>query len=70
MGPVFEKLSDELDDIKFAKINTEDEPGLAAQFGIQGIPSLVAIKDGKGINRIVGFAPEPILKQKISEVFE
>lgn len=70
MGPVFEELSnsDEYSDkLKFAKLNTEDHPELAGQFGIQGIPSLLFIKGGSEVDRIVGFAPKDMLKQKIDE---
>lgn len=68
MGPVFEELSsDYTDKLKFAKLNTEDHPALAGQFGIQGIPSLLFLKDGKEVGRIVGFAPKDILKSKIDD---
>lgn len=66
MGPVFEELSGEYEGkLKFAKLNTEDHPSLAGQFGIQGIPSLLVMKDGKEEGRIVGFAPKDLLKAKI-----
>jgi len=68
MGPVFEELSnaDEYaEKLKFAKLNTEDHPELAGQFGIQGIPSLLFIKGGQEVDRIVGFAPKDLLKSKI-----
>ena len=68
MGPVFEELSSEYEGkLKFAKLNTEDHPALAGQFGIQGIPSLLFLIDGKEVGRIVGFAPKEILKSKIDE---
>ena len=45
MGPIFEELSGDYDGkLKFAKLNTEDHPQLAGQFGIQGIPSLLFLK--------------------------
>lgn len=66
MGPVFEELSGEYEGkLKFVKLNTEEHPSLAGQFGIQGIPSLLFLKDGKEANRIVGFAPKDLLKSKI-----
>jgi thioredoxin 1 len=69
MGPVFEELSKEYDGkLKFVKLDTEAEPQLAMQFGIQGIPSLVVSQEGKEIDRIVGFAPKDLLKQKIDSV--
>ncbi len=65
MGPVFEELSDEMTDLKFVKINTQDEQELAAQFQIQGIPTLSLVKGNKEVDRFSGFAPKPMLKQKI-----
>lgn len=68
MGPVFEELSSEYEGkLKFAKLNTEEEPQLAAQFGIQSIPTLSLMHQGKEAGRIMGFAPKPALKQKIEE---
>ena len=59
MGPVFEELSGDYEGkLKFAKLNTEEHPNLAGQFSIQGIPSLLFLKDGEEVNRIVGFAPK------------
>ncbi|MFH1770200.1 MAG: thioredoxin [archaeon] len=71
MGPVFEELSAEYEGkLKFAKLNTEEQPELAGQFGIRGIPSLLIMKDGKEVDRIVGFAPKEMLKQKIDDILE
>lgn len=71
MGPVFEELSGNYTEkLVFAKLNTEDHPELAGQFGIQGIPSLLFIKDGKEVSRIVGFAPKPMLQQKIDSALQ
>lgn len=68
MGPVFEELSSEYEGkLKFAKLDTENHPQLAGQFGIQGIPSLLIMKEGKEVARIVGFAPKDLLKAKIDE---
>ena len=68
MGPVFEELSKDYEGkLLFAKLNTEDHPELASQFGIQGIPTLLFINGGMEKDRIVGFAPKPMLKAKIDE---
>ena len=70
MGPVFEELSnDYTDKIIFAKLNTEDHPQLVGGFGIQGIPALLLTKEGKEVDRIVGFAPKDMLKQKIDAIY-
>jgi thioredoxin 1 len=69
MAPVFEKLSNGYTDkLKFCKVNTDEHPEFAQQFEIQGIPALVMVKGNKEIGRIVGFAPEAALKQKIDSL--
>jgi thioredoxin 1 len=70
LGPVFEQLSQEMPNVTFAKVNVDEEPGLAEQFSIRGIPCLVLTKKGQEISRIVGFAPKDVLKQKISAVLK
>ena len=66
MAPVFEELSGEYQGkLKFAKLNTEEEPEIANNFGIQGIPCLIITKKGEETGRIVGFASKEIIKQKI-----
>ena len=69
MAPVFEELSEEYEGtLKFAKLSTEEHPEIAGQFGVTGIPTLALIKDGKEIDRIVGFGPKHVLKEKIDEI--
>ncbi|MDP2924910.1 MAG: thioredoxin [Nanoarchaeota archaeon] len=69
MAPVFESLSNKYrGNLKFVKANTDENSELAIRFGIQGIPCLVILDKGKEINRIVGYMPETILKQKIDKI--
>jgi thioredoxin 1 len=64
VGPVVEKLSRDLAATHVvAKINVDEEPDLAAQFGVQSIPTLLLFKGGKVVAKTVGFQPEPQLKQ-------
>ena len=71
MAPVFEKLSNELGErMKFCKLNTDDHPEIAALFHIQGIPTLSILVKHVEVDRIVGFAPEPQLKQRILQALE
>ena len=48
-GPVFESASENHDDIDFAKVNTEEQRGLASAMGISSIPTLMAFRDGIGV---------------------
>ncbi len=69
MGPIFEELSKEYEGkLKFMKLNTDEWPHVASQFNIQGIPCLIVIKDGKEVDRIVGFGPKEAIKQKIDNI--
>ncbi len=71
MAPVFDKLGQEYKgSIKFVKVNVDEEADLAGKFGVMGIPTLVLTNKGKEISRVVGFAPESALKQKINEALE
>jgi thioredoxin 1 len=70
LGPIYESLSTELKDYKFAKINVDENEELAAEFGVRGIPTMVFLKDGKEIDRLVGMLPKDALRQKIQTIFK
>ena len=71
LTPVFEEVSrDYTGKLKFVKISTEDYPNVASQNSVSGIPCLIIFNKGKEVDRIVGFAPQPVLKQKIDAVLE
>jgi len=52
--PIVEEIAEERPDIKVGKVNVDEQPELAGQFGIMSIPTLVVIKDGKIINQSMG----------------
>jgi len=73
LGPVLDDLSKDSDfegKLKFAKLNTELYSELTSSNDVQGIPCLIFFQNGKEVNRIVGFAPKPVLKAKINSVLE
>jgi len=53
-APVFEEASENNVGIAFGKVNVDEEPELAAQYGIRSIPTLVVLKDGRIVRREVG----------------
>ena len=55
LGPVLEELGEEHPEIKICKVNTDDERELAISFGIDSIPCVISFKDGKQIDKSVGF---------------
>ena len=54
MGPVVDEFAAEHPEIKVGKVNVDDQMPLAAAFGIESIPTLVAIKDGKAVGMLIG----------------
>lgn len=55
LGPVLEEVSKEMSDVKICKMNVDEAPNTAANFGIRSIPTMFLFKDGKQIDVKVGF---------------
>ena len=58
VSPIVDEIAAERSDIKVGKINVDEQPELAAQFGVMSIPTLVVIKNGKVVNQAVGDRPK------------
>ena len=56
--PIIEEIARERSDIKVGKINVDENPELAGQFGVMSIPTLVVMKDGRIVNRSMGEKPK------------
>jgi thioredoxin 1 len=67
-APIFERVSDELPDVTFGKINTEVEFELSGMFGIRSIPTTVVFRDGIGIFMQPGALPEDALRDLVEKV--
>ena len=67
IGPSLEEIANELGDkIKIAKLNIDENPELAAQFGVRSIPSLMIFKGGEVADMKVGAAPKTALSHWIN----
>jgi len=65
--PIIEELSTELEgQAVIAKINVDEEPELASQFGVMSIPTLIMFKDGQPVDKMVGVQSKDALKAKIA----
>jgi len=53
-SPILEELSNEVKDVKFIKINVDENPELASQYNVFSIPTFLIFKDGKIIHQFVG----------------
>ena len=67
-APIFEAAAERHPDVVFGKVNTEAEPGLAAAFGIQVIPSLMFLRDGVLLATLPGVRPAAALDELIGKV--
>ena len=65
LSPVVDEIAAENPDVKVCKINVDDEPGLAGQFGIMSIPTLLVFKDGKVANSSVGVRPKAAIEDML-----
>jgi|CXWL01.1.fsa_nt_gi thioredoxin len=62
VAPVLEQLASELGErVRIAKVNVDQEPGLAQRLGVQGIPTLILFADGHEVDRTVGALPKAAL---------
>ena len=66
VAPILDQLAKEYaDKVLIAKVNTDDNVEYAQKYGVQGIPTMLFIKGGQEVDRIVGAGPAPMIKQKI-----
>ena len=58
VSPIIEEIAQERADIKVGKVNIDEQPELAKEFGIMSIPTLVVLEKGKIVNQAVGARPK------------
>ncbi len=64
--PILEGLARELNgNARIVKLNTDENPATARNFGINSIPTLILFRDGKEVERMVGVQPAESLKRKL-----
>ena len=71
VAPVVEELAAEYEGrVSFGKVNVDESPKIASQYGIMSIPTLILFKDGKPLSNIVGFRPKDELKKNLDAALE
>ena len=58
VSPIVDEIAEEHADLKVGKVNVDEQPELASQFGVMSIPTLLVFKDGKLTNQAVGARPK------------
>lgn len=68
VAPVLEKLANRYaGSLKVVKINVDDNPKAASTYDARSIPTLVFVKNGTIVDRVIGAQPEPALAAKIDQ---
>lgn len=68
-GPIIDELSEELKGkANIGKVNVDNEPELASQFGVMSIPTLILFKDGQPVDKLVGLQSKAVLQNKIQSL--
>lgn len=65
ISPVIEDLSQEIKEVKFAKVNIDDNEELACRYKVSSVPCMIIFKDGEEVERILGVRPIEFIEQKI-----
>ena len=63
LAPVLDQIAAERTDIKVGKVNVDNEPELARQFGVMSIPTLMVFKNGQVVNKSVGLVPKTAVEK-------
>ena len=58
LSPVVDEIAEETASIKVGKVNVDEQPALAEQFGVSSIPTLILFKDGKAVETSAGVRPK------------
>jgi thioredoxin 1 len=71
VAPILEELAKEYGEkLVIAKVNTDENPQWAMKYGVQGIPTMLFVKDGQLVDRMVGAAPKPFIQQRVDSLLE
>lgn len=68
-GPVFENVSDQYKNIKFCKLDVdEDQEGICKEYGVMSIPTIILFSNGKEIKKNIGFMDEDSFKEFLEDI--
>jgi thioredoxin 1 len=71
VAPILDKIAKELaGKVVVAKVNTDENPDWATRFGVQGIPTMLFVANGKVVHRQVGALPEGMLRDILDQFIE
>jgi thioredoxin 1 len=67
LTPVINEIKSQFSNVRFEEYDVDDSADVASQFGIRSVPTVVLVKDGKEIKRIVGAQSKMVYENAINE---
>ena len=65
VAPVLEEIAGERDDLRIVKLNTDENPQTAGNYGIMSIPTMILFRHGQPVKQIVGAKPKRALEAEL-----
>lgn len=70
IAPVLEEIDSEIGDkVKIVKVDVDENQESAAKYGIMSIPTLIVLKNGEVVDKVVGFQPKEALTERLEQQF-
>ncbi|MCQ6273470.1 thioredoxin [Bacillus sp. V3B] len=70
IAPVLEDLDSEIGDkVKIVKLDVDENQETASKYGVMSIPTLIVLKDGKEVDKVIGFQPKEALAERLEKQF-
>ena len=71
VAPILEELAKEYEGkLVVVKVNTDENPQWAMKYGVQGIPTMLFVKGGELVDRMVGAAPKPFIQVRVDKLLD
>ena len=68
ISPIIDELSEKMREVKFVKMNLDENQKLAQNLNVSSIPCIIFFKEGKEVDRIVGAQPQEVIEDKIKKL--
>ena len=65
ISPIIDELSESMKEVKFVKMNLDENQALAQRLNVSSIPCIIIFKEGKEVDRIIGAQPAEVIEDKI-----
>ena len=69
LAPVLEEIAKENPNVVVAKLNQDENPGTAQDYGVMGLPTMLLFKNGELVDRLIGNQPKPAIINKLEPHF-